>query len=181
MEEGVIERLRAIEHNLTPLVILAAAVGLLGAAAGAAAVAGAYLPWYVVTARVGMLGTAQETVVASLAGWQAHPWGWLVAALGAVALVAGLLLALDRPLPWRVLLLSGCALGALVAVGGLRFPPVARFDVADSRLRELVELSGRLPADVQMAFEVHPSTGMWLTLAAAAAAVVAAVVSGERV
>lgn len=158
----------------------AAVVGLVGAVAGSAAVAGAYMPWYAVTARVGMLDTSQEKAVASLAAWQAHPWGWLVAAFGLLALVAGLLLAIDRPLPSRALLASGCGLGLTVAAGGLLFPPVDRFDVAGSRLRELVDLSGRLPADVEMAFTVRPSTGMWLTLAAGVVVVLSAAASPER-
>lgn len=152
--------------RLRLLVRPAAVVGLVGAVAGMAAVAATYMPWYAVTARVGMLGTSQARAVAALPAWQAHPWGWLVAAFGALAVVAGLLLAVDRPLPHRLLFASGCGLALTVAAGGLAFPPVARFDVGDSRLRELVDLSGRLPADVELAFTVHPSTGMWLTLAA---------------
>lgn len=160
--------------RLRLLVRPAAVVGLVGAVAGVAAIAGAYLPWYAVTARVAMLGTSQARAVAALPGWQAHPWGWLVAAFGVLAVVAGLLLAVDRPLPHRTLLVSGCGLGLTVAAGGLAFPPVARFDVADSRLRELIDLSGRLPADVELAFSVQPSTGLWLTLSAAVLVVLSA-------
>lgn len=166
--------------RLRLLVRPAGVAGLVGAIGGAAAVAGAYLPWYAVTARVGMLGTSQARAVAALPAWQAHPWGWLVAAFGGLALVAGLLLAIDRPLPVRALLASGCGLGLTVAVGGLAFPPVARFDTAGSRLRELADLSGRLPADVELAFTVHPSTGMWLTLAAGLLIVLTAAVVRER-
>lgn len=166
--------------RLRLLVRPAGVVGLVGAVAGAAAVAGAYLPWYAVTAHVGMLGRSQESAVAALPAWQAHPWGWLVAAFGVLAIVAGLLLAVDRPLPVRALLASGCGLGLTVAAGGLAFPPVARFDMAGSRLRELAELSGRLPADVELAFTVHPSSGMWLTLAAGVLVVLSAVVTTDR-
>lgn len=156
-------------------------VGLVGAVAGTVAFAAAYLPWYEVIATVDLLGTSQQRAVASLAGWQAHPWGWLVPAFGLVTIVAGVLLAVDRPAPPRSMLVGGCGLALTVVAGGLLFPPVARFDVAGSRLRELAALSGRLPPDVQLAFEVRPSMGMWLTLAAGALVVVAAMVAREPV
>jgi hypothetical protein len=158
-----------------------AVVGLVGATAGAAAFVAAYLPWYDVTATVDVLGTSQQRAVASLAGWQAHPWGWLVPAFALLVLVAGVLLAIDRPAPHRTMLLGGCGLALTVVAAGLRFPPVERFDVAGSRLRELAALSGRLPPDVGLAFDVRPATGMWLTLAAAAVVVVVAVLSREPV
>lgn len=163
------------------LVRPAGVVGLAAAVAGTTAFAAAYLPWYDVTATVDLLGTSQQRAVASLAGWQAHPWGWLVPVLGLTALAAGVMLAVDRPAPPRTLLATGCGLALTVVAGGLLFPPVARFDVAGSRLRELAALSGRLPPDVQLAFDVRPSVGMWLTLAAGALVVVAALVSRETV
>ena len=163
------------------LVRPAGVVGLVGAVAGLVAFAGAYLPWYAVTATVDLLGTSQQQAVASLAGWQAHPWGWLVPAFGLVTLAAGVMLAVDHPAPPRTMLLGGCGLGLTVVAGGLLFPPVDRFDVAGSRLRELAALSGRLPEDVRLAFDVRPDIGMWLTLAAGALVVVAALVSREPV
>ena len=159
----------------------AGVVGLVAAVAGTAAFAGAYLPWYDVTATVDLLGTSQQQAVASLAGWQAHPWGWLVPALGLLTIAAGVMLAIDRPAPHRTLLVTGTGLALSVVAGGLLFPPVARFDVAGSRLRELAALSGRLPADVELAFDVRASTGMWVTLAAAALVVAAAVLADEPV
>lgn len=154
-------------------------IGLVGAIAGTIAFAGAYLPWYDVTATVDLLGTSQQRTVASLAGWQAHPWGWLTPAFGLMAAVAGIMLAIDRPAPRRTMLFGGCGLALTVVAGGLLFPPVARFDVAGSRLRELAALSGRLPADVQLAFDVRPSMGMWLTLAGAGLVVVAALAARD--
>lgn len=156
-------------------------VGLVGALAGTLGFAAAYLPWYDVTATVDVLGVSQQRAVASLAGWQAHPWGWLVPAFGVVAVVAGVMLAVDHPAPPRTMLAGGSGLALTVAAGGLLFPPVERFDVAGSRLRELAALSGRLPSDVQLAFDVRPSMGMWLTLAAGALVVAAAVLADEPV
>lgn len=154
-------------------------VGLVGAVAGCTAFAGAYLPWYDVTATVDLLGTEQQRAVASLAGWQAHPWGWLVPAFGLVTVVAGVMLAVDHPAPPRTMLVGGCGLALTVVAGGLLFPPVSRFDVAGSRLRELAALSGRLPEDVSLVFDVRPSAGMWLTLAAGALVVIAAMASRD--
>ncbi len=156
-------------------------VGLVGAVAGITAFAAAYLPWYDVTATVDLLGTSQRQAVASLAGWQAHPWGWLVPAFALVVLASGVLLAIDRPPPPRTMLAGGCGLALTVVAGGLLSPPVDRFDVAGSRLRELAALSGRLPEDIQLAFDVRPSMGLWLTLAAGALVVAASLVSREPV
>ena len=100
---------------------------------------------------------------------------------GLLGFAAGVMLAIDRPAPHRTLLVTGTGLALSVVAGGLLFPPVARFDVAGSRLRELAALSGRLPADVELAFDVRPSMGMWLTLAAGALVVAAAVLADEPV
>lgn len=156
-------------------------VGLVAAIAGITAFAGAYLPWYDVTATVDMLGATQKTAVASLAGWQAHPWGWLVPAFGLVATVSGILLAVDRPPPPPTLFASGCGLGLVVMAGGLLFPPVTRFDLPGSRLRELNALADRLPSDIALAFDVRPAMGLWLTLAAGALVVATAIVARDHV
>jgi hypothetical protein len=157
-------------------------LGLVSAVAGAAALVAAYLPWYQVTASVEMLGGEQSRPVASLAGWEAHPWGWVVPALAVVALVAGVALALDRPVPCTrdVELAAGLGLAAAVTAGGLLFPPVSRFDVAGSRLRELAGLADRLPRDVELTFEVRAGAGLWVTLGAAAVLVVVAFAVRER-
>lgn len=155
-------------------------LGVVSATAGVAALVAAYLPWYQVTATVDMLGGEQSRPVASLAGWQAHPWGWLVPALALVAVTIGILLALDRPVPFTrdVELAAGLGLAATVTAGGLLFPPVSRFDVAGSRLRELAGLADRLPADVELAFSVRAGVGLWVTLAAAT--ILVAVAFGAR-
>lgn len=156
--------------------------GVMVAAAGATAFAAAYLPWYQVAAQVEMLGGRQSRPVATLAGWQAHPWGWLVPAFALVAVVVGSALAVDRPVPFTrdVALATGLGLAAAVGAGGLLFPPVSRFDVAGSRLRELADLAERLPRDVELTFSVRPGLGLWLTLAAAAVLVVTALAARDR-
>lgn len=156
-------------------------IGGAGAAAALVAVVAAYLPWYEVAANVELLGTTSSRPVATLAGWAAQPWGWLVPALGVVALVVAGLLAVDRPVPSSraTILAVGVVLALLVALSGLTMPPVSRFDVAGSRLRELAGLADRLPRDVELSFTVRPGIGLWLTLAAALVLVVTALAARE--
>lgn len=156
-------------------------VGGLGVGAGLAGVIAAYLPWYEVIATVEMLGSERSRSVASLAGWQAHPWGWFVPALALAATVACGSVALDRSARRGsdLALMSGLALAAVVAVSGLVFPPVSRFDRAGSRLRELDQLADRLPQDVELSFSVRPGVGLWVALAAAAV-VIAVGVAARR-
>jgi hypothetical protein len=160
-----------------------AVAGLVTVVLGATALAATYMPWYHVSARVQVLGMSQPAAVAHLSGWQAHPWSWLVPMLAVTAIGIGLTTAVDRPLtatPDRILLAIGALLAGAVAVAGVSFPPVERFDIAGTRLRELASLAGRLPDDIAMDFSVRPSVGLWLTLAAAALLIVAAVAHRER-
>lgn len=141
-------------------------VGVATAVAGLVAFAATYLPWYRVTATLAMLGGSGATSAAELAGWQAHMWGWVVAVLGIGAIGAGIALAIDRPLPPFTAGLCGLGLVATAALGALLRPPVERFDVGGSELRELVRLADRLPPDVDLALEVGTAGGLWATLAA---------------
>jgi hypothetical protein len=145
--------------------------GLAGAtvaAGGGLAFLGAYQPWHAVTAELAMLNEEQSRPVAELAGWEAHPWGWLVPALGLVAMVLGAAIVADRPPMRGRLWLLGTAGGLLgsAVLGALRPPEVNRFDVAGSRLRELSQLSDRLPEGVELSFSVGIGIGLWLTVAA---------------
>lgn len=156
-------------------------IAVVGALAGVGAFTAAYLPWYVVAAQLDMLGARRTRAVASLPAWEAHPWGWLVPALALVAVVSGVLFAIDRPLPLTrdLQLLAGIGLAGVVAAAALVFPPVSRFDVAGTRLRELADLAGRLPQDVELTFSVRPAMGMWITLSTAALIVLAALLTRE--
>lgn len=160
-----------------------AVAGLVTAVLGSTALAATYLPWYHVSAEVRVLETSQWTAVAYLSGWQAHPWSWLVPMLAIAAIAVGLATAIDRPLtpaPDRVVLGIGVLLAGAVTLAGVLFPPVDRFDIAGTRLRELADLSGRLPDDIALDFSVSPSVGLWLTLASAALLIVAAIAHRER-
>lgn len=154
-------------------------VGLVTMIAGGAAFASAYVPWYEVTASLSMLGDEGQRTVADLAGWEAHPWGWLVPTLSLVAVAAGAAQAVDRPWPPRIALGAGVGIALTVAVAGLRFPPVDRFDVAGSPLRDMVARSATLPSDIELAFGVRAAVGMWVALAGAALVIVATVMARD--
>jgi hypothetical protein len=145
-------------------------LGLVAAVAGGTALSAAYLPWYEVTATVDLLGATSSRSVSGLAGWQAHPWGWLVPAIALVMIGLGLLLAIDRTASRssEALILGGMGLALAATVAGRWFPPVSKFDVAGTRLRDMVDLAGRLPRDVNLVFAVKPGVGLWLTLVSAA-------------
>lgn len=145
-------------------------IGVVGAVAGGSALAATYLAWYEVRADIEMLGANQDAAVASLAGWQAHPWGWLAPAVAIVAIVAAIGVAIDRPAEaaGRIQLAAGSLLAVIAALGALVIPPVSRFDVAGTRLRELAGLAERLPSDVDMSFAVTTAAGLWVMLAGAA-------------
>lgn len=164
--------------------LLLRGTGLAGTAValgGALAMIGAYRPWHAVTVELTLLGAEQSRPVADLAGWEAHPFGWLVPALGLLTIGLGVALAVDRP-PQRtrpVLLVAGVTLAVTAVVAALRPPEVGRFDVAGSRLRELSGLADRLPSDVELSFSVGHAHGLALTLAAAALVVVATLSARE--
>lgn len=165
-----------------------ALVAGVGGLAGLAGLVGAYLPWYGVSMRVTYAPWTPEGAPApqpvshsvthsSLAGWEAHPWGWLAPALALIALAVGLLAALDRPPPRHDNLQIGIGLGlaVLAGVSALVLPPVDRF--GGRRLQQLADLADRLPTDVELTFGVGPAWGLWVTLGAAVLLVTAGVVS----
>lgn len=164
--------------------LLLRGTGIVGAAValgGVGALVGAYRPWYAVTAELTMLGEDQTRAVAELAGWASHPWGWLIPASGMLAIALGVAAAIDRPPPHtrRLLLLVAGLLAALAGTGAVQRPEVNRFDLAGSRLRELVDLADRLPTGVELSFEVTVADGVWVTLACGAI-VLAAALSGRE-
>lgn len=148
---------------------------------GFAAIIGAYRPWYAVTAELTMLDEDQTRSVAELAGWAAHPWGWLMPALGVLAIGLGVATAIDRPPARTRPLLLGTAgvLGLGALVGSWQRPEVNRFDIAGSRLRELVDLADRLPTGVELDFDVAVAGGVWITLLAAGIVLAGALTARE--
>ncbi len=159
----------------------AGVAGILAAGAGVTAAVAVYLPWYVVISRVTLLGRPGQGEVATLPGWESHPWAAIVPLLGIIAAVVALLAAFDRPPPRARDLLLGCGAGLAVlgAIGGRFFPPVSRFDLAGSRVRELLDVSQDLPMGVSVDLAVRPGVGLWLTVAAAAVLVIVASTNRE--
>lgn len=152
--------------------LLARPRGLAGVAAvvaGGAALTAAYLPWYEVAAEIVLLDNTETQTVATLPGWQAHPWNWLVPVLAVVAVLAGASVAIDHPVPRAASLHLGAGLGLAVVAGTAAFlrPPVYRFDMAGTRLRDLAGVADRLPRDVDLTFSVQTGRGLWVTVAAA--------------
>lgn len=144
-------------------------VGVGGALAGLAGVVAVYLPWYALHADVTMLGSVRARPVAVLTGWQAHPWVWLAAALGVVAALVGLSVAVDRPIPASPEILFAAAIGLSLTTGvsAVVLPPTARFG-ADEQLVQLAALADAVPDDVSLGFSVHHASGVWVALAASA-------------
>lgn len=148
---------------------------------GLGAVVGAYRPWYAVTAELAMLDEDQTRSVAELAGWAAHPWGWLIPALGVLAIGLGVATAIDRPpaRTRRLLLATSGLLAVGALLGSWQQPEVNRFDIAGSRLRELVDLADRLPTGVELGFSVAVADGVWITLFSAGVVFVGALAARE--
>lgn len=167
--------------NLRLLLRPQGAVGVIGTVASLAALGAAYLPWYEVAAGVELLDVRQSRAVATLAGWQAQPWSWVVPALALVALVVSLAVAVDRPPRPAGDLQIGAGIGLALAAGAsaMLFPATSRFDVAGSRLRELTLLAERLPDGVAVDFQVQAASGLWVTLGAAALLVAVGMASRE--
>ncbi len=152
--------------------------GLVAAIAGATAVAAVYLPWYAVVAEVSMLGATRSRILATLPGWQAHPWAWVVAVIGIVCAGVGLAVAADRPPPRAalVLVVAAAALAVIALLSLMFVPPRARM-AAGPELAELEWLSERVPEDVAIHLGVRPAGGLWVALAAAGLVAAAALLN----
>jgi hypothetical protein len=142
--------------------------GLAAVAGGVTALAAARLPWYVASTDVRMLGEGQRRVVATLAGVPASPWGWLAVLAGLAALILGVGIAVDRPLPRaRLGLLVVALLLTVAGVAGLTMVPDL-LRVAGAEATRLRGLGDRLPVGVSLEVIVVRGIGPVLTLLAAA-------------
>jgi hypothetical protein len=150
-------------------------IGLVTTVAGMVAIVSLYLPWYEIRAEISMLGETRSRVVATLAGWEAHPWLWGVGLIGLAAVVIGLLVALDRAPPKTSSAVLGLAtmLALLAGVSALVIPSAERF-AAGGEIAELTALSQRLPDDVGIALEISVAGGTWVALAVTALLILAA-------
>ncbi|MFA9447040.1 hypothetical protein [Egicoccus sp. AB-alg6-2] len=145
--------------------------GSVSAIGGLVAIVAARSPWFHAMAEVAMLGTRQQRAVASLTGVPDTVWGWSTLALGLVAVVLGVLVALDRPplVARRVLL--GCGLGLVAtAVAAWLGPAPALDGIAGAEGGQLAQLARRLPMGV--ALELHVRAGIGPPLSALAGVLV---------
>lgn len=167
--------------NLRLLLRPRGVVGIVAAVVGLATAATLYLPWYEIRAEVTMLGSTDARTVTGVPGWQAHPWLWLVAALGIGAAAVGLAVALDRPPPGArdILVAAGVALAGMTGLSALFVPPTDRFGARDT-VEELQWLAERVPDDVEVALFVRPAIGLWLALVAAALLIAVGLAGRQR-
>lgn len=155
--------------------------GLIAGVVGLIAAVTVYLPWYEIRAEVTMLGSTRARTVAELAGWEAHPWLWVVAVSGAVAAVVGIAIAVDRPPPRSrdLLVATGIVLALTAGLSALVVPPTARFGAGET-LAELGWLAERVPDDIAVELYVRPAVGLWIALATAALLLTLGVLTRER-
>jgi hypothetical protein len=156
-------------------------VGLVATTVGLAVAATLYLPWYEIRTEVTMLGSTQARTVTEVAGWQAHPWLWLVAAVGIGVAITGAAIALDRPPPRArdLLLAGGVTLAGVTGLSALVVPTTDRFGASDT-VEELLWLAERVPDDVEVALLVRPAVGVWLALGAAALLIAVGIAGRQR-
>ncbi len=140
-------------------------IGMAVALAGLVGVAAVYLPWYELDASVTLLGHTRSGSLATLAGWRAQPWIWLVAAASLTAMGVGLAVALDRqpPSTRRTLFALALIVAVLAGLSAVLDPPPTRF-LSEARFDELEAAARRMPDDVALRLIVRPGLGLWLTL-----------------
>lgn len=151
----------------------AALAALVAAAGGVAAALAPHMPLWRLTASVQALDTVGEQPVTVLDGAATSPVTWGIAAVGVVAVVLALLVAVDRPPPRPEALLVGTGVLLMTAVGVLLAtrPSPAAF-AGRPGAAELVEGTVPLPTGVGIDLGVEPALGMWV-LASAGLLVVA--------
>lgn len=138
--------------------------GLVVAIGGGCAAAGAVTPWWQAHAELSLSGVAQGRPVTALLGVE-HLAGLGAAAAAVVALVLGVSLTIDRHPGWTrpALLAAGGLAAATASVGTWWTPRLGRFADRGGALRELREVVGELPVDVELTLTVVRGPGAALT------------------
>lgn len=156
-------------------------LGIVAFVAGVVGIAGVYLPWYEVVARMSGLGGTASAPVAVLAGWEAQPWIWLVATVAAVAAYVGARTAFDRAHAHSRELLAVCAIviAIVTATSYLLPPPPARF-AHDADLQRFQVAEHELPDDVTLSYAVRPAAGVSVSLGASVVLLAVALGLGQR-
>lgn len=142
--------------------------GLLGVAAivgGLVGMVGVYLPWYEVVARMTGLGGQASAPVAELAGWEAQPWIWLVAAAAGLATYVGARTAVDRPYHRSRELLAAAAIVIAVVTAASAFaPPSPQRFARDTDLQRFQAAEHELPDGITLSYAVRPASGVFVAL-----------------
>ncbi len=142
--------------------------GLCAAAGGALALTGAFAPWRTTVAEVSLLGTTDERVISVVRGLPSTAGGWVVAALGLVALALGVAIALDRPpRRSRVLVVAASTACLLTAIAVLTLGPAGEAPGQAELLARLGAEGGRLPGDVEVTGQHRHGVGPWLAVVGA--------------
>lgn len=138
--------------------------GLVVAAGGGCAAAGAVTPWWQAHAELSLSGVAQGRPVTGLLGVE-HLAGVAAAGAAVVALLLGLSLAIDRHPGWTrpALLGAGGVAAATASVGTWWTPGLGRFPDRGGALGELRDVVGELPMDVELTLTVIRGPGTALT------------------
>lgn len=170
----------AVVSWLGPVVRRSGLAGLAAAVAGGVAVASGPAAWWEVRAELTLSGTTQARTVVTLDGLDQVP-GLLVVLGGALVVVLGLALAVDRHPGWsRPALLSGAGLiGAGAAAGSWPPPTLGRFPDPEGALAQLRATSADLPVGVELGLEVARAAGAAQAAAAAVIVVVAVLAARE--
>lgn len=155
-------------------------LGLVVVVAGLTGIAAVYLPWFRIRFDVAMLGDRKVGTIASLAGWEAQPWVWAIAALNVAVVALGIAAAIDRRASRTDLWLVAVAFvqAALTGLSALLPPPATRL-LGEEHLTRLQSLPAVVPDDVAVRFSVDATVGLWVSLASAALLLAAALALRE--
>lgn len=160
MRTSVGDHLLALRRPAALAAVAAAAGGAVGCIAPRMGV------WQL-TARVRALDTVGDQRVATLSGAEASPLAWVVAAVGLVAVVLALLVAVDRPPPFAEQLLVGAGGLLLGAAGAVLLDRPAPSAFSGHRgAADLVGDGVPLPTGVAIELAVEPALGIWVLAAA---------------
>lgn len=149
------------------------------AVAGVLGVVSSLQAWQHEVERVELLGGSGERTVSTIRGLPGEPLAWLVLAGGAILLVIGLALALDRP-PMRARLAAAVAAAVLVIAGAVTAlgEPATSTEASGGATTEAREVA--LPVGVEVTTVHHTGRGPWLALAGGVLALGGTVAARER-
>jgi hypothetical protein len=142
--------------------------GMVIVVGGLLAMFAATRPWFVAVAEVAMHGVVQDRAIAVQRGLPGVAGAWVTLGAGAMAVLLGGAIALDRP-PTSARAVLVVAVGALgIAAAWAWAAPPAVAELAGNEGAQLSRLADRLPAGVALDLHARASLGPWLSTVAAA-------------